>query len=990
MIRYFATLIILLSAAPSSAYWKQHVRTSIRVSLDDKEHFLRGFEYLVYTNNAPDTLRFIYVHLWPNAYKNDRTRFAEQQVEMGKTDFYFSSANDKGYIDSLQFSVNGENVEYSYYGDNIDIAKIDLPVPLAPGDSLIIETPFRVKIPKLFSRLGHNGQSYFISQWFPKPAVYDFKGWHPMSYLDQGEFYSEFGSYDVQITLPKNYILMASGNCMNPEEQSRMDSLSRIDLPEDTLYRRNVPVSDTRFRTVRFTEDNVHDFAWFADKRWIVRKDSIETIQIYTAFLPSHQAEWLKANVYLKATLESYDNSIGKYPYKTIKAVEGDMSAGGGMEYPTITIIDRAAVSSLPNVLIHEAGHNWFYGMLGSNERDYPWMDEGLNSFYEQKTRWLLKNDEVKDRDNVDEDYMYFQQVANNKDQPINLASSDYSSVNYGAVVYFKSALMLKWLEAYMGKENFETGMKSYFSQWKYKHPYPEDFRAIMQSFTPKNLDWFFTDAFKTTQPIDFKLNSVKWRNSRANVSIKNKSDFAAPVQLSFYKSDSMIHAQWIEPFAGKTTIALDNEMKFDKVEISSDFVDLRMANNDYTKRTFFRKGVIDIGVGFGYNRKSVRRVYIAPAFGYNFYDGFGIGLLCHNLAFPQSRFRFAFVPQFSTSSKQLNGMAALSYSWYPKNIFQEIRVQNNIKSYAQNKSDLNINEPLFARYLKVSPFVEFLFKDIDKEARIQRKIVLKQYTIWEQQLDYVQNFSIDSLYRPALRNSQSAYATLSYEYKNNRTFHPYGWNGTSQFGQNFIKLSLEGRLRVDYDVKNKSLYLRAFAGKFLTTNTSTNNSRYYLNTTFSGLNDYLFDGIYLGRNENQGFLSQQVSLQEGAFKTPTNLYASPLGRTDNWLLAINLKTDLPFGKLPIRLYADIATFADAKRINPSGGGILYNAGLELSFFKELLCIYAPLLMSKDYNNYLREMYPENRFLKSISFSINIQQINGLRAHEFLFKELTQ
>ena len=990
MIRYFTTLIFLLSAVTSSAHWQQHVRTMISVSLDDKEHFLRGFEHLVYTNNAPDTIRFIYVHLWPNAYKNDKTQFAEQQVEMGKTDFYFSSAEDKGYIDSLQFSVNGENVEYSYYGNQIDIAKIDLPSPLAPGDSLIIETPFRVKIPKLFSRLGHNGQSYFISQWFPKPAVYDHKGWHPMSYLDQGEFYSEFGSYDVQITLPENYILMATGNCMNPEEQSRMDSLSKIDLPEDTLYRRHVPVSSAQFKTVRFIEDNVHDFAWFADKRWIVRKDSFESIQIYTAFLPLHQAEWLRANTYLKSTLESYGNSIGKYAYKTIKAVEGDMSAGGGMEYPTITIVDRSAVSSLPGVLIHEAGHNWFYGMLGNNEREFPWMDEGLNSFYEQKTRRMLKSKEVSGRSNVDEDYLYFQQVANNKDQPLNLASSDYSSVNYGAVVYFKSALMLKWLETYMGKESFEMGMKSYFRQWQFKHPYPDDFSATMQTFTPKNLDWFFLDAFKTARPVEFKLNSVKWRKGQANISIKNKSDFAAPVLLYFYKNDSMIYSEWIEPFKGKSAYTADSEKKFDKVEIASDFVDLRLANNEYTKRALFRKGCIDFGVGFGYNRKSVRRIYIAPAFGYNTYDGFGMGLLFHNMAFPQSRLQFAFVPQFSISGKQLNGMAALSYSWYPKDVFQEIRIQNNIKSYAQNTSDLNINEPLFARYLKVSPFVEFLLKEGGKENKIQRKIVLKQYTIFEQQFDYVQNFSIDSLYRPVLRNGQNTYATLSYEYKNNRTFHPYSWNAASQFGQNFIKLNLEGRLRIDYDVKNKSLYLRAFAGKFLATNAGPDNSRYYLNTTFSGSNDYLFDGIYPGRNENQGFLSQQVSLQEGAFKTPTNLYASPLGRTDNWLLAVNLKTDLPFGKLPIRLYADIATFADAKRANPSGGGILFNAGLELSLFRKLLCIYAPLLMSKDYNSYLKEMYPENRFVKSISFSINIQQINGLRAHEFLFKELTQ
>lgn len=993
---FLLTFALLLCAASSSAYWQQHVATTISVTLDDKNHFLRGFEKLVYTNNSPDTLRFLYIHLWPNAYKNDRTQFSEQQIENGKKDFYFSSLRDKGFIDSLQFSVDGIFTDFSLHESNEDIIRLVLPNALMPGQAILVETPFRVKIPKVFSRLGHNGQSYFISQWFPKPAVYDHKGWHPMPYLDQGEFYSEFGSYDVSITLPRNYRLMATGNCQTLSEQIWMDSLANVALPSDTLFNRMNPVSENELKTVRFTENDIHDFAWFADKRWILRRDSISgqgslgATQIYTAFLPKHQSTWLDAPDMIRATVNSYGTSVGKYPYKTIKVVEGDLIAGGGMEYPTITIIDKAAIRSLSSVIIHEVGHNWFYGMLGSNERQYPWMDEGMNSFYEQKTHHIYRNPDTQIQGNAQEDFTYFQQVATNKDQKIALPSTDFTTINYGAVVYYKTALMLGWLEAYMGKEVFQAGMKSYFDQWQFRHPYPEDFKAIMQSHTDRDISWFFDAALHTTHPVDFALKSLKQKGDSLYISIKNNSGFTAPMQLAFYQKDSLLSTRWLAPFENKKYIAIEVKSKIDKVLISSNFADSRMFNNELMNRKFFRKRVVEIGAAFGMNRHTVKKIFLAPAFGYNVYDGFGLGLLCHNLSFPQNRFQFAFVPQFGVSSKQLNGLAAISYSWFPKHFFQEIRVQGNLKSYSQFKSDLNINEPLFARYIKISPFAEFVFKEKNARSSVHRKIIAKHYFIQEESFAYVQNLAIDSLYRPQISTEQNHYALLRYEYTNDRSFHPYAFNFECQAGQSFVKLGLESKLRIDYDVQNKSFYMRAYAGKFITTKSAPVNSRYYLNTTFSGTNDYLFDGTYPGRNEQQCLWSQQISMQEGGFKIPTNMYASPLGRTDNWLLAFNLKTDLPFGKLPLRLYADLATFADAKRVNPLGNSVSYNAGLELSLFKEVLCVYFPLLLSKDYGNYLKEMYPENRMLKSISFSVNLQHFNGLRAHENLFKELTQ
>jgi hypothetical protein len=199
-------------------YFQQKADYSIRVTLHDVDHTLDGFESIDYTNNSPDTLFFIWFHLWPNAYKNDQTAFSEQLLQLGRTDFYFSNYEQRGYINRLDFKVDGTTAPLEDHPLYIDIVKLLLPQPLPPGKTIEITTPFHEKLPINFSRGGHVGHTYQITQWYPKPAVYDRNGWHEMPYLDQGEFYSEFGNFDVQITLPKDYVVAATGELQNNGE----------------------------------------------------------------------------------------------------------------------------------------------------------------------------------------------------------------------------------------------------------------------------------------------------------------------------------------------------------------------------------------------------------------------------------------------------------------------------------------------------------------------------------------------------------------------------------------------------------------------------------------------------------------------------------------------------------------------------------------------------------------------------------------------------
>ena len=1002
--------LISYSFANGQSYFQQQVNTRIDVRLDDEQHYLHGYEEFIYTNNSPDTLRYIYLHLWPNAYANDRTAFSEQQVTNNSNSFYYSAQKDKGHIDSLDASIDGQKISLFSTPNMPDIARADLPVPLPPGGSFTFSTPFRVKIPKVFSRMGHTKQAYYISQWFPKPAVYDRKGWHPIPYTDQGEFYSEIGSYDVSITLPRNYVVMATGNCNEASETEWLDSLSKLPLPTFTAPKKitkrwrdsvnRFPKSAADFKTLHFHEDRVHDFAWFADKRLIVRKDSFsvpgkdEPVTAYAAFLPSSKTNWIKATDYIKATVQRLSREVGPYPYKTVKAVEGDMRAGGGMEYPTVTVIDRSLnEANLMDVVVHEVGHNWFYGMLATNERDVAWMDEGINTFYEHKiTRELREDTSFENKKHVGielDRLLYYQAAASGTDQPLNRTSGDYTKLNYGADVYSKAALLFKWLEGYMGKETFREGMQDYFREWQHRHPYPEDLQAVLQKHTDKSLDWFFKDALKDNRRIDFALKKVRSnKNNPATIIVKNRSAYAAPVRIDAYnKEHHLVDSLWSAPFTGKTTLTLSAD-SVREWRIGSEVTDLKTTNNFYKKNRLFHGRGLQLSVGAGWNRSDKERLFLLPAVGYNAYDGFMAGIVLHNITLPENNFRFVLAPVYGFQSQTMAGAGSLGYFIHPKHTFREIAVQADIKSFHYKKTDHNTPNTLYARYLKVAPGVSFIFKNPAATSSVTNTLLVKGYYIRENDFEFRQDMS-DSLYKPSVVSQEKMYGLLRYTHQNNRLFNPFSYSGEAQLGADFAKITLEGNARIDYNQPGKSLYLRGFAGKFFTINNEAFAAdRYWLNTTYTGVNDYLYDETYFGRNERDGLAYRQVSIKEGGFKIPTAFYATPLGRSDDWLVSLNVKTDLPLRRLPVRLFLDVATFSNAARLNPSGNKVLFEAGAEVHLLYDMLLIHVPFIYSKDYSDYLKSIYGNKQFGNSITFTLQLQNINWLRTVQSGLRQL--
>jgi Peptidase family M1 domain len=995
--KFFGFLIFLFCATTVFAQpgWQQRVDTKIDVKLDDKNHFLYANEEITYYNNSPDSLTYIIIHLWPNAYKHDHTPYAQQLDRNGKTDFYYSKAAEKGYIDSLQFTVDGYTADFTTTDDAPDVAKLILPHALKSGHKIVISTPFRVKIPKVFSRMGHNGQAYFISQWFPKPAVYDQKGWHPLSYLENGEFFSEYGSYDVYVHIPENYVVMGTGNILNNSEINWLDSLADAPMPSDTLYKKSFPPSAAKMKTVKFHEDNVHDFAWFADKRWVVRKDTVvcpgnnNTVTTWTAFLPSYQKQWKYGTDYLKETIKHYGKWVGPYPYKTIKAVLGDMKAGGGMEYPTVTIIDKAASSSLKTVIVHEAGHNWFYGLLGSNERDHAWMDEGLNTFFEQKTskdiidsvlkkKYAANTDTATNKKKkkksggfsltigagINENLIYDEFASIHNDMAIDQTSANFPSINYGVDVYYKTALMLNWLEKFMGPEDFHKGITHYFETWCYHHPYPEDFMQCMQQATPSNINWFFSPGLISKKPVDFRIFDAKIEGDTTVVTVKNKTGILAPARIDACINDSVVTAVWTPAFKKTTRVKIASK-DWTKLKIDAAVPDFKRSNETYRRGALLPTFSFEAKPFVGVNTGTKDKLFYLPAVGFNDYDGIMAGAVLHDITFPENRFRFILVPMYGFNSKTFVGACSAGYIWYTDQLFKEVLIQVDGKTF----HSYNDGTTTLA-YTKIAPSLNLTFNEHNALSTVTRTFNMKWYKITEQYQDAGE-----------IRDAQSNFATFNYNHRNRRTYNPFGYSLGGQIGTDFAKLSAEGNITINYNRPNKSLYVRAYAGKYFATNSDVDVAgRYGLNAAYGGVNDYLYDGTYVARTSQSGWGGRQVSLQEGGFKIPV---FDSVNKSNDYLAAINLKTDLPLKKLPVRLFFDAGIIPNNNTTasNSSSTTIIYDGGIEIGLINHTINIYVPLIMSTDFSNFMTNKYGSSNVIPhSISFSFDLQDYNWLKS----------
>lgn len=938
---FFNTILLCLSivklssqTAINQAIWQQNVNYVIAVSLNVPAQSVEGAIELSYFNNSPQALNEIILHIWPNAYKNTSTPFAKQQLKNGKIDFEFFTESQRGNISQLSFTSKGKTLKWQYFPNQEDIIRVVLDQPLLSGDSIKIQTPFKVKLPELISRGGKgNAAFYAITQWYPKPAVFDVNGWHPMSYLDQGEFYSEFGNFDVSITVPDSITVAATGNM--------------------------VEFKDTQgYKTYRFVESNIHDFAWFASSRFVHLKKQIQLSDSSKVMLEvyGNKLDYKKSSTglaYLDSAVRLYSKLVGNYPYKTCKLVVGNLKAGEGMEYPTITICKDLD----PETIVHEVGHNWFYGIIGSDERTYPWMDESINSYFDKRVTNYINPDLCKEI-TADPDFygnMTFKKWLNShtsligykgiasqfKTQALSLPSESYTYSNYGVILYGKGPLAFAYLNQVLGDSVFLNCFQNYYRQWQFKHPLPGDIQKSFETSSGKNLAWFFNDILNDNNQID-----VREKGGFYSVKGSSKLD-------SLIKQTPQIHPN------------------------PSGFMMEKNFHNNGQKKAL-------LGWYFPFSLPSYNKnvhVNLTPFMGYNIYDGLYPVLAINNSLLNQRAIDYTIIPGYSFKNKNMNGYARITGKRGMSGVFDmmELGVQSQLYGLTTS-SKMN-------QYYRVQPFIKLRFKNAPKSLDTRMHYLLLNFTHTGLKNDHYliekdtlgnlaeQRFSKDYFYNYTrieygLDNGHPINRLafkLQAEYGVNNRFNP----GSSEYIKTWMNLVFKHQYK-----KKKFFRSEVFAGMFLKSKGDFENKKFFLSSN-AGNRDYIYSDVLMGRNEtrynNTSIFGRQL-VNRGGIRQMVDIEAS-----DRWMATMSNEIDFP-GALPISFYLDLGVYRYMHRVNNVNAGLKMDfyqtGGIQINMFKRTLEVFIPVFSSSQFKAF---NLINNSFLNTIGFKLNLNQLNPLQ-----------
>ncbi|MFD2969066.1 M1 family metallopeptidase [Sphingobacterium bambusae] len=541
------------SGKPGHAYWQNAADYNIKVQLDDKSNRVTGRVSIKYTNNSPDTLRYIWLQLDQNLFHEQSRGQATIPLEDSR---YGSADSDfEGGFNLSNVTVAGsKQAQYEIIDTRM---RVELPTPLAAaGGSVSLDLDFAYTVPEYGAdRTGilstKNGKVYAIAQWYPRLCVYDdILGWNTEPYTGPGEFYLEYGDYSIEITAPANHIVVAGGELLNPEEVWTSEQLSRykkaLESDKTVSIRSAAEVTATNSRpkknslTWKYKLHNAHDFAWASSAAFIIDAAKINKPSGKTALaLSAYPVEsngnnaWERSTEYTKASIEYYSKKWMEYPYPVAVNVAANV---GGMEYPALSFCGyEAKAGSLWGVTDHEFGHNWFPMIVGSNERLHAWMDEGFNSFInELSTREFNKGEYQRTFGNRNSMARAFSQP---NFEPIMSSPQNMKERNIGTLAYYKPAYGLRLLrDEVIGAERFDRAFRSYVAAWAYKHPTPDDFFRTIENETGENLAWFWRGWFKYNWTLDQAISSVDYEKldpkNGAIITIENLQKLAMPVVI--------------------------------------------------------------------------------------------------------------------------------------------------------------------------------------------------------------------------------------------------------------------------------------------------------------------------------------------------------------------------------------------------------------------------------------------------------------------------
>lgn len=589
-----SVLIISNTSLAQPGYWQQRVKYTMNVEVDAATNRFTGKQKLEYTNNSPDILKRVFYHLYFNAFQPNssmdiRSRDLGKLLINGKPDWDLRVADrisklkedEIGYQKIISLKMNGVPQPFKYHET---ILEVNLTKPIAPKDKVVLDMEFEAQIPLQIRRSGRDnpntGVRYSMSQWYPKLCEYDNEGWHPTPYVGR-EFYGVWGDFDVSIAIDEAYKLAGTGILANAAEIGWGYDAPGTVLKPTTKLKRNW----------HFTANNVHDFVWAADPDYIHSSRKIRnglTIHVVYKSTTEEAAKWEGLLDLAQNAFPYIEKTFGAYPYPQYSFIRG---GDGGMEYPMATLL-----ADVPGAM-HELMHSWYQGMLGTNESEYAWMDEGFTQY--AGARVYAELGKVKGFAQAQSYAQYFKLVKSGLEEPLTTHADHFNS-NFASAdaAYYKGNVFIEQLGYIVGADNRDKILLEYYRKWRFKHPKSGDFVKLAEDVSGIKLDWYQEYWCNSVKTIDYSIDSLWEEGGVSKIRLIRNGKMPMPIDILLTFKDGTTEMHYIPlnlMFGSKASENLtENRVEHEEwrwispayiVEFKRRLADLKRAEIDPTKR---------------------------------------------------------------------------------------------------------------------------------------------------------------------------------------------------------------------------------------------------------------------------------------------------------------------------------------------------------------------------------------------------------------------
>ncbi len=903
----------------------------INAQLDPQKKILTIEQEITYTNTSNDTLSKIFFHDWAHSFSNKNTPLGKRFSEDFLKKFYFAKDNERGSsVIQKVTDYNSQPLLWSRYNKTPDIIWIETSQPIYPGQNQTFLLKYQIKVPSnKFTRYGYHANGNFsLKYWYIVPAVYDTK-WNIYSHKNLDDLYAPLANYKINLTIPEEYEVMS-------------------ELKKETISSSGEKTN----KTIQLTGDNRNEINLYIEKNLSFYSFSTNGTELVSNIDDNDLMPKMKS-VAIDRIITFLNQRLGPYPFDKLLVSENDYKNNpvyglnqlpdilrpfpDGFQYEIKQLKTITGNYLEKTLLIDPRNDTWvkdaihIYLMMAYTEKYYPEMKIIGKLSKVIGIRWF----HAADLDFNDQYFLAYKNMARLfLDQSLTMPRDELVKFNRNIANSYKAGVGFKYLEDYLGDDNIvDQSIKDFYTQNVLKHTNSNAYKKVLSSLSSKDIEWFFEDFIATNKKLDFKIKSVKKRNDSLEVTIKNKSDNTMPVSLYGFRKKELVSKTWVTEINDTKKVTIANE------DISKLILDYDQNIPEVNRRNNYRnlKWIFNKPIQFRFledvEDPRYSQVFFIPEIEFNVYDGFTLASKFYNRSIIRRNFEYNISPAYGFKSNKLLGSASIfnrhqiaDYGLY------QIRygVSGSMFSYAP---DL-----LFRRF---STSVSFRFRPKDLRSNENQRLTLRNINVFRERDEE----------NPVVTPDYNVF-NARYRYSDFNLINFLGYTIDYQLSKNFSKVSTTINYRKLF-LNNRQLNLRLFAGTFLFNDTEKDGD--FFSFALDRPTDYLFDYNYLGRSEDTGFVSQQIILAEGGFKSQLDY---PFA--NQWITTFNANTNIWNW---IYAYGDVGLVKN-KNISPK---FVYDAGVRLSLVADYFEVFFPVVSNKGWEISQPNYEEQIRFIITLS-----------------------